>query len=108
MQGYNQGPQGPLPVAPEVRQIFESVDKDRSGKINAQELRTALVNGRGENFSETACQLMIGMFDRDKSGTIDLEEFQQLYGYINQWLNVFRNYDTDRSGVIEEEELSRG
>jgi peflin len=36
------------------------VDKDRSGKINATELKSVLVNGKGENFSDTACSLMIG------------------------------------------------
>lgn len=50
---------------------------------------------------------MIGMFDHDKSGTIDINEFQQLFNYINQWLNVFRNYDRDQSGAIEEHELAQ-
>lgn len=92
-------------VNPEVQQWFTTVDKDRSGKINAKELKAALVNGQGKNFSDACCGLMIGMFDSDQSGTIDLNEFQQLYTYINQWLTVFRNYDRDQSGHIEEQEL---
>lgn len=48
------------------------------------------------------------MFDHDKNGTININEFQQLYAYINQWLSVFRNYDRDQSGHIEEQELSQG
>lgn len=95
-------------VSPEVQQWFNTVDKDRSGKINAKELQSALVNGQGRNFSDTACELMIGMFDKDKSGTVDALEFQQLYTYINQWLGVFRNYDRDQSGHIEEAELAQG
>lgn len=51
---------------------------------------------------------MIGMFDHDKNGTIDINEFQQLYAYINQWLSVFKNYDRDQSGHIEEQELAQG
>lgn len=78
-----------------------------SGKINAQELQAALVNGQGKNFSSEACRLMISMFDTDKSGTIDVNEFQQLYNYINQWIAVFRTYDRDQSGHIEEAELSQ-
>nr|CAI5835050.1 unnamed protein product [Callosobruchus analis] len=46
------------------------------------------------------------MFDKDKTGTIGINEFQMLYTYINQWLTVFRNYDRDQSGSIEEQELS--
>lgn len=50
---------------------------------------------------------MIGMFDKDLTGTIDMNEFQLLYNYINQWLAVFKNYDRDRSGNIEEAELGQ-
>ena len=49
-----------------------------------------------------------GMFDKDRSGTIDMHEFQQLYNYINQWLSTFRTYDRDNSGHIEEAELNQG
>lgn len=48
------------------------------------------------------------MFDHDASGTIDITEFEKLYGYINQWLAVFKTYDRDQSGHIEEQELSQG
>lgn len=84
------------------------VDRDRSGKITAAELKTALVNGKGENFSDTACKLMIGMFDADHQGTVDIVQFDKLYAYINQWLNVFRSYDRDNSAQIEESELAQG
>ncbi len=42
------------------------------------------------------------------SGTIDLNEFQQLFSYINQWKGVFQNFDKDRSGKIEQAELMQG
>lgn len=48
------------------------------------------------------------MFDQDKTGTIDINEFQQLYNYINQWLGTFRSYDHDQSGFVEEAELAQG
>lgn len=76
-----------------------------SGKINSAELKAALINGRGEHFTDTACNLMIGMFDADRSGTIDIFEFEKLFAYINQWLGVFRTYDRDQSGHIDEGEL---
>ncbi|XP_050672392.1 peflin isoform X2 [Leptidea sinapis] len=94
-------------VSPQVQQWFRAVDKDQSGFITAPELKAALVNGQGQTFSEVACNLMIGMFDKDRSGTINLEEFDKLYTYINQWLAVFKTYDTDQSGHIEEKELSQ-
>lgn len=90
---------------PEIQAIFTKVDKDGSGKITADELKTALVNGKGQNFSDQACMLMISMFDSDRSGTITVVEFERLYNYINQWLNCFKTYDRDSSGAIEEAEL---
>ncbi|XP_026473975.1 peflin-like [Ctenocephalides felis] len=100
-------PQSQPSVPPEIQQWFNAVDRDRSGKITAKELQSALVNGKGQNFSDNACQLMIGMFDLDKTGTIDIYEFEKLYAYINQWLTVFKTYDRDHSGHIEKEELSQ-
>ena len=94
-------------VSPQVQQWFCAVDKDQSGFISASELKAALVNAQGQKFSDTACNLMIGMFDKDRSGHINLEEFDKLYTYINQWLAVFKTYDLDQSGNIEEEELSK-
>ncbi|ALC40613.1 CG17765 [Drosophila busckii] len=88
-------------------QWFAMVDRDRSGKINAEELQAALINGRGEKFSSHACKLMISMFDNDASGSIDVYEFEKLYNYINQWLQVFKTYDQDSSGHIEEGELTQ-
>ncbi|XP_047021987.1 peflin [Helicoverpa zea] len=126
-QGYGQPPagyggpppgqleigHGPYPsigpggaVSPQVQQWFRAVDKDQSGFITAVELKSALVNAQGQTFSETACNLMIGMFDKDRSGHINVEEFEKLYTYINQWLAVFKTYDTDQSGHIDEKELS--
>ncbi|XP_061383555.1 peflin isoform X2 [Danaus plexippus] len=94
-------------ISPQVQQWFNAVDKDRSGFITALELKSALVNAQGKTFSETACSLMMGMFDKDRTGHINVEEFDKLYTYINQWLAVFKTYDTDQSGHIEEEELSK-
>lgn len=48
------------------------------------------------------------MFDKDRTGHINVEEFEKLYTYINQWLAVFKTYDTDQSGNIEEKELTNG
>lgn len=51
--------------------------------------------------------LILGMFDKDASGTIDIYEFEKLFNYINQWLEVFKTYDRDSSGHIDEAELNQ-
>ena len=111
MGGYPGGQGGyakpQVQVDSNVQQWFSAVDTDRSGHINAQELRRALVNGNWSNFSEEACRTMIEMYDRDGSGTIDVMEFQQLFSSINQWRGIFQGFDTDRSGTIEQAELMK-
>lgn len=47
------------------------------------------------------------MFNKDGTGTINVQEFQQLYRFVNQWLDTFRGYDKDQSGLIEEAEVAQ-
>ena len=51
--------------------------------------------------------MMIDMFDRDKSGQINVQEFSSLFSYINQWKGLFESIDRDRSGFIEQAEFSQ-
>jgi len=63
------------------------------------------MSSNGQKFSESACRLMIGMFDNG-TGSIDISGFQHLFQYVNQWLSAFRSYDSDQSGFINSQELS--
>jgi Ca2+-binding EF-hand superfamily protein len=49
--------------------------------------------------------MMIGMFDKDGSATIDFEEFAALWKYIDDWQRCFRSFDRDNSGSIDRNEL---
>jgi len=104
--GYSGG-YGQPQVDPSVAQWFQAVDSDRSGHITADELKRALVNGNWSHFSEEACRMMIEMFDRKRSGTINISEFSELFKYINQWKATFEGIDRDRSGYIELNELTQ-
>ena len=42
------------------------------------------------------------------SGTIELHEFQSLWNYIQQWKGVFEQFDQNRSGAIDFNELCNG
>ena len=52
--------------------------------------------------------MMIEMYDANNSGSIDMGEFQALFQCINKWKGIFETYDQDRSGRIEESELTKG
>lgn len=101
--GY--GPPPPPGVSQEVWEMFQTVDQDRSGKITSVELQKALLNGNWSPFNHETCRLMIGMFDHNKNGTIDAQEFSALWKYIQDWKACFERFDTDKSGNIDAREL---
>ena len=61
-----------------------------------------------ECYKKRSYLVFLALFDRDYSGTIDMNEFNSLWGYINQWRQVFSAYDQDRSGSISQQELHTG
>ncbi|XP_014294431.1 programmed cell death protein 6 [Halyomorpha halys] len=89
-----------------LRQVFESVDRDRSGHISAEELQQALSNGTWKPFNPETCRLMIGMFDKGNTGTISFHDFGALWRYVNDWQSCFRSFDRDGSGNIDGSELN--
>uniref|UniRef100_A0AAR2LL32 Programmed cell death protein 6 n=1 Tax=Pygocentrus nattereri TaxID=42514 RepID=A0AAR2LL32_PYGNA len=72
--------------------IFQRVDKDRSGAISDTELQQALSNA---------------MFDRENKGGVNFNEFAGVWKYITDWQNIFRTYDRDNSGFIDKNELKQ-
>jgi len=98
---------GPPPGAdPQLWHWFTTVDEDHSGQITAEELQRALVNGNWSPFDLDTVKMLMGIFDVDRSGSINFSEFAGLWKYIADWQNVFRHFDSDRSGSIDREELT--
>lgn len=90
---------------PDPMALFAAVDTDRSGSISDIELSQALSTA-GMTFARKTCRYLIGMHDRDRSGTIDQQEFVALWQYLQQWKTCFDTYDTDHGGSIDSNELS--
>uniref|UniRef100_A0A8D0HJE8 Peflin n=1 Tax=Sphenodon punctatus TaxID=8508 RepID=A0A8D0HJE8_SPHPU len=105
---YGSGASGgniPPGVNPEAFSWFQTVDADHSGYISIKELKQALVNSNWSAFNEETCMVMMNMFDKTKSGRMDVFGFSALWGFIQQWKNLFQQYDTDHSGCINYNEL---
>jgi len=106
--GYGGGQRPPPPgIDPVLWGWFQAVDSDNSGSISSDELQRALLNNNWSHFNSETCRLMVGMFDKDRSGTIDVYEFAALWKYIQEWKGCFDRFDTDRSGTIDCGELNR-
>ncbi|KAJ8289373.1 hypothetical protein GJAV_G00000540 [Gymnothorax javanicus] len=102
-----QPPAGNIPpgVNPEAYQWFQSVDTDHSGSISLRELKQALVNSNNSAFKDEACLMMLNMFDKTRSGRMDLFGFSAMWAFLQQWRAIFQQYDRDRSGSISANEL---
>ncbi|NXH88567.1 PEF1 protein, partial [Edolisoma coerulescens] len=97
----------PPGVDPEALSWFQTVDVDHSGFISVKELKQALVNNNWSSFNDETCLLMINMFDKTRSGRIDVYGFSALLRFIQQWRSLFQQYDRDQSGSISFSELQQ-
>lgn len=95
----------PMPSREFLWDVFQRVDRDKSGAITADELQQALSNGTWTPFNPETVRLMIGMFDKNQTGTVSFEEFGALWKYVTDWQNCFRSFDRDNSGNIDRNEL---
>lgn len=87
--------------------VFQRVDKDRSGVIEENELQQALSNGTWTPFNPATVRSIIAMFDRENKRGINFTEFAGVWKYITDWQGVFRTYDRDGSGAIDKNELKQ-
>jgi len=87
--------------------LFKAVDKQGTGHLTEKELRAALVNGDWTSFDPHTVKMMIRMFDTDKTGTIDFDEFCGLWSFLAAWRGLFDRFDEDRSGNISFDEYSK-
>lgn len=87
--------------------MFKAVDKSGTGQLTEKELRAALVNGDWTSFDPHTVKMMIRMFDVDKTGSINFDEFCGLWSFLAAWRNLFDRFDEDHSGYISFDEYSK-
>ena len=92
-------------IDPNTANWFNAVDADRSGEITAKEIQKALVNVDCSEFSDEACRMMIDLFGKRNPGAVNINEFSNLFQFINQWKATFERFDSNKNGFIEFNEL---
>jgi len=97
---YNQIQQ---PQMAEMRRWFDSVDRDRSNSISADELQNLAFNGRPIGFD--IAHKLVAVFDKDRSGSIDFTEYATLHSFLTSMQQAFSSADTDRSGTLDAREI---
>ncbi|WWC70460.1 uncharacterized protein I206_104411 [Kwoniella pini CBS 10737] len=88
----------------ELHRMFVQFDSSRSGDLSTTDLQRLLAKDTMMDAREDAVK-MVNIFDTDKSGTINFQEFEGLYRYIQDWHGIFRRFDRDNSGTIDRKEL---
>jgi Ca2+-binding EF-hand superfamily protein len=88
-----------------ISETFYSIDTNRSGKLNEDQLREALSAICKFKFSSNAANSVMKMFDKDRTGKLNLDEFKGIYQYVTQLHHVFTQYDKDNSGTLDQQEV---
>ncbi|KAH7663535.1 Ca2+-binding protein EF-Hand protein [Dioscorea alata] len=75
-----------------LREWFQRVDSNGTGNITAPQLKSALAVGNLD-FSISIVQQMIRMYDFDRNGTMNFEEFLALNKFLLKVQNAFASLD---------------
>ncbi|KIR67050.1 calcium-binding protein [Cryptococcus bacillisporus CA1873] len=103
-QKHSASPSAPVEDQ-ELQTMFLQFDSSRTGQLNAYDLQRLLAKDARMEAREDAVK-MVNIFDTDRSGSINFQEFEGLYRYIQDWHDIFRRFDRDNSGLIDRLELS--
>lgn len=68
-----------FPNKEQLKEAFDEIDTDRSGTLDAEELRT-LMQSLGAAFSDSEIATLIQTLDLNESGSIDFHEFEHVFG----------------------------
>uniref|UniRef100_A0A8C5VEN6 Calpain-9 n=1 Tax=Microcebus murinus TaxID=30608 RepID=A0A8C5VEN6_MICMU len=112
-------PEPPKPTPPgqeteeeqQFRALFERVAGEDM-EVTAEELEYILnavlqkkKNIKFKKLSLISCKNIISLMDTSCNGKLEFEEFKVFWDRLKQWINLFLQFDADRSGTMSSYEL---
>ncbi|XP_008500619.2 calpain-9 [Calypte anna] len=108
-------PPSPTPEETEEEKQFRALFEQISGKdmeISAEELKYVLntilkkiQNIKFKNLSLISCRNIISLMDTSGNGKLDYNEFKVFWEKMKTWINIFLQFDFDKSGSMSSYEL---
>ncbi|KAM9018294.1 calpain-9 isoform 4-T5 [Ara ararauna] len=105
----------PSPQETEEEKLFKALFEQISGKdmeISAEELEYVLnavlkrtKNIRFKNLSLISCRNIISLMDTNGNGKLEFNEFKAFWEKMKKWINIFLQFDFDKSGSMSSYEL---
>ncbi|CAD8205468.1 unnamed protein product [Paramecium pentaurelia] len=91
----------PVEAVEEVNRIFLQVDKNNSGSIDYTEFVIATID-RQQLLSKQRLKMTFRMLDKDKSGSISIDELKEIFSGISEdiWKQVVQDFDSNSDGQI--------
>ncbi|KAJ0969653.1 hypothetical protein J5N97_022530 [Dioscorea zingiberensis] len=87
-----------------LREWFQRVDSNSTGNITAPQLKSAFAVGNLE-FPLSIVQQMIRMYDFDRNGTMNFEEFVALNKFLLKVQNAFSSLDRRGLGFLTPDDV---
>ncbi|KAI8054229.1 hypothetical protein BDF22DRAFT_401471 [Syncephalis plumigaleata] len=81
------------------KRCFQSFDTDRSGTIDCNEMKQALLTF-GYNLNDRMIQMMITRYDKHGRGTVTFDNFIQACVTVKTLTEAFRKFDKDGVGWV--------
>ncbi|XP_054018453.1 calpain-9 isoform X3 [Dryobates pubescens] len=108
-------PINPTPQETEEEKQFRALFEQISGKdmeVSAEELQYVLnavlqraKNIKFKNLSLISCRNIVSLMDTSGNGKLEFSEFKVFWEKLKKWINIFLQFDFDKSGSMSSYEL---
>ena len=88
-------------------EFYSNIDLDNSGSISYNEFLTSVIDSK-KILTEDRLKKAFNMFDKDGSGTLDIEEIKGFFGgNENTWKRILTDVDDNGDGQVDFQEFKK-